>query len=91
MSMTQRYASVLRRHAGEWDKQAMPVQAECARQAARHMDVLADRPAAPLAAGPVTEGNEVERRVRTQAEQVCVLRSEKISTRRLCAAQLEQR
>lgn len=40
MTMTQRYASVLRRHAGEWDKQAMPVQAECARQAARHMEEL---------------------------------------------------
>lgn len=40
MSMTQRYAGVLRRHAGEWDKQGMPVQAECARQAARHMEEL---------------------------------------------------
>ena len=40
MSMTQRYAGMLRRHAGEWDKQAMPVQAECARQAARHMEEL---------------------------------------------------
>lgn len=40
MTMTQRYAGVLRRHAGEWDKHAMPVQAECARQAARHMEEL---------------------------------------------------
>ena len=40
MTMTQRYAGMLRRHAGEWDKQAMPVQAECARQAARHMEEL---------------------------------------------------
>ena len=40
MSMTQRYAGMLRRHAGEWDKQAMPVQAECARQSARHMEEL---------------------------------------------------
>lgn len=40
MTMTQRYAGMLRRHAGEWDKQGMPVQAECARQAARHMEEL---------------------------------------------------
>lgn len=40
MTMTQRHAGMLRRHAGEWDKQAMPVQAECARQAARHMEEL---------------------------------------------------
>lgn len=40
MTMTQRYAGMLRRHAGDWDKQAMPVQAECARQAARHMEEL---------------------------------------------------
>ena len=38
MSMTQRYAGMLRRHAAEWDKQGMPVQGECARQAARHME-----------------------------------------------------
>lgn len=38
MSMTQRYAGMLRRHAAEWDKQGMPVQAECCRQAARHME-----------------------------------------------------
>ena len=38
MSMTQRYAGMLRRQAGEWDKQGMPVQAECCRQAARHME-----------------------------------------------------
>jgi hypothetical protein len=31
---------MLRRQAGDWDKQAMPVQAECARQAARHMEEL---------------------------------------------------
>ena len=40
MTMTQRYAGMLRRHAAEWDKQAMPVQAECSRQAARHMEEL---------------------------------------------------
>lgn len=40
MSMTQRYAGMLRRHAGEWDKQGMPVQAESTRQAARHMEEL---------------------------------------------------
>lgn len=38
MSMTQRYAGMLRRHAAEWDKREMPVQAECCRQAARHME-----------------------------------------------------
>ena len=38
MSMTQRYAGMLRRHAGDWDKRDMPVQAECCRQAARHME-----------------------------------------------------
>ncbi len=38
MSMTQRYAGMLRRHAGEWDKRGLPVKAECARQAARHME-----------------------------------------------------
>lgn len=36
--MTQRYAGMLRRYATEWDKQGMPVQAECCRQAARHME-----------------------------------------------------
>jgi len=40
MTMTQRYAGMLRRHANDWDKQALPVQAECARQAARHMEEL---------------------------------------------------
>jgi hypothetical protein len=40
MTMTQRYAGMLRRHAAEWDKRDMPVQAECARQAARHMEEL---------------------------------------------------
>ena len=39
MSMTQRYAGMLRRQAAEWDKREMPIQAECARQAARHMEV----------------------------------------------------
>lgn len=39
MSMTQRYAGMLRRQASEWDKREMPVQAECCRQAARHMEV----------------------------------------------------
>lgn len=43
MTMTQRYAGMLRRQASEWDKQAMPVQAECARQAARHMEELQDK------------------------------------------------
>ena len=38
MSMTQRYAWMLRRYAAEWDKQGMPVQAECCRQAALHME-----------------------------------------------------
>lgn len=38
MSMTQRYAGMLRRQAHEWDRLEMPVQAECARQAARHME-----------------------------------------------------
>lgn len=38
MSMTQRYAGMLRRHAAEWDKQGLPVQAEATRQAARHME-----------------------------------------------------
>ena len=38
MSMTQRYAGMLRRQANDWDKCEMPIQAECARQAARHME-----------------------------------------------------
>ena len=38
MSMTQRYAGMLRRHAFDWDKREMPIQAECCRQAARHME-----------------------------------------------------
>ena len=40
MTMTQRYSGMLRRHASEWEKQAMPVQAESTRQAARHMEEL---------------------------------------------------
>lgn len=40
MTMTQRYSARLRRHASEWEKQAMPVQAEITRQAARHMEEL---------------------------------------------------
>lgn len=40
MTMTQRYAGMLRRQGAEWDKREMPVQAECARQAARHMEEL---------------------------------------------------
>jgi hypothetical protein len=40
MSMTQRYAGMLRRNAGELDKLELPVQAECLRQAARHMEEL---------------------------------------------------
>lgn len=40
MSMTQRYAGMLRRHSQEWDKQGMPVKAECLRQAARHTEEL---------------------------------------------------
>lgn len=43
MTMTQRYAGMLRRHAVEWDRQGMPVQGECARQAARHMEELQNR------------------------------------------------
>lgn len=38
MSMTQRYAGMLRRQAADWDKRELPVQAECCRQAARHME-----------------------------------------------------
>ena len=38
MSMTQRYAGMLRRQAADWDKREMPIQAECCRQAARHME-----------------------------------------------------
>jgi hypothetical protein len=38
--MTQRYAGMLRRVAIRLDKQEMPVQAECLRQAARHMEGL---------------------------------------------------
>lgn len=40
MTMTQRYAGMLRRYAGALDKQDMPVQAEVAHQAARHMEEL---------------------------------------------------
>jgi hypothetical protein len=40
MSMTQRYAGMLRRQAADWDKREMPIQAECCRQAARHMEEL---------------------------------------------------
>ena len=40
MSMTQRYAGMLRRHPFDWDKREMPIQAECCRQAARHMEEL---------------------------------------------------
>ncbi len=42
MTMTQRYISVLRRHASEWGKLGKQVQAECAIQAARHMENLQD-------------------------------------------------
>ena len=38
MSMTQRYAGMLRRQATDWDKREMPIQAECCRQAARHIE-----------------------------------------------------
>lgn len=38
MSMTQRLAGMLRRQAADWDKRELPIQAECARQAARHME-----------------------------------------------------
>ena len=38
MSMTQRYAGMLRRQAADWDKREMPIQAACCRQAARHME-----------------------------------------------------
>jgi len=40
MSMTQRYAGMLRRHAGDLYTQGAPVQAECCLEAARHMDEL---------------------------------------------------
>ena len=40
MTMTQRYAGMLRRRAADLDKQAMPVQAEGNRLAARHMEEL---------------------------------------------------
>lgn len=40
MTMTQRYAGMLRRQADDLDKLSKPVQAECARQAARHMEEL---------------------------------------------------
>lgn len=49
MSMTQRYAGMLRRNAGEWDKREMPVQAECLRQAARHMEEREQALAAEIA------------------------------------------
>lgn len=38
MTMTQRYAGALRRYAGEFDLAGKPVQGECVRQAARHME-----------------------------------------------------
>ena len=38
MSMTQRYAAMLRLHAAELDKREMPERAERCRQAARHME-----------------------------------------------------
>ena len=50
MSITQRYAGMLRRNAGEWDKREMPVQAECVRQAARHMEKREQALAAEIAA-----------------------------------------
>lgn len=40
MTMTQRYAGMLRRHAAEWDKKDLPVRAESTRQAVRHMEEL---------------------------------------------------
>lgn len=41
MTMTQRYAGMLRRHADEWDKQSISlVKGEAVRQAARHMEEL---------------------------------------------------
>lgn len=40
MSMTQRYAGMLLRHAGRLEKLGMSTQAECVRQAARHMEEL---------------------------------------------------
>ena len=58
MTMTQRYAGMLRRQAGDRDKQAMPVQAECCRQAARHMEELqakvdaAESPWQPMKTAP---------------------------------------
>lgn len=38
MSMTQRYAGMLRSQAADWDEHQMPMTAECCRQAARHME-----------------------------------------------------
>lgn len=40
MTMTQRYAGALRRHAAKIERQAMQVQAEFIREAARHMEDL---------------------------------------------------
>lgn len=43
MTMTQRYAGMLRRHANELDHQAEPVKAACCRRAANHIDELQAR------------------------------------------------
>ena len=42
MTMTQRYAGMLRRQAGDWDKQAMPVQAELERLRAENAALKRD-------------------------------------------------
>lgn len=59
MSMTQRYAGMLRRNAFELDKQEMPVQAECLRQAARHMEAL-ERDSAQLKAAQAIAAEQAE-------------------------------
>jgi len=88
MSMTQRYAGMLRRHAGDWDKQEMPVQAECARQAARHMEELQAakdaivQPWKPMRTAPkdgaavlvLLEGSDIPKAVRwLDADNECAL------------------
>lgn len=40
MTLTQRHAGVLRRHAAEWDKQGLAIQAACMREAARRLEEM---------------------------------------------------
>lgn len=64
MTMTQRYAGVLLRQAEALNRQGQPIQAECARQAARHMEELQAKVAAitspwqPMKTAP-KDGNAV--------------------------------